>query len=71
MLHTSIIVELLRSQPRLTFWVATLAQAALWWVVPSLLYSSPPGDPGLFDQHPKGLADLRLGNFGGSCTLID
>jgi len=44
MLHTSIIVELLRSQPRLTFWVATLAQATLWWIVPSLFYSSPPGD---------------------------
>jgi len=44
MLHTSIIVELLRSQPRLMFWVATLAQAALWWMVPSLLYSSPPGN---------------------------
>jgi hypothetical protein len=44
MLHTSIVVELLRSQPRLTFWFATLAQAGLWWLVPSLLYSSPPGD---------------------------
>jgi len=44
MLHTSLIVELLRSQPRLTFWVATLAQAGLWWLVPSLLYSSPPGE---------------------------
>ena len=44
MLHTSLIVELLRSQPRLTFWAATLAQAALWWVVPSLFYSSPPGE---------------------------
>ena len=44
MLHTSLIVELLRSQPRLTFWAATLAQAGLWWVVPSLFYSSPPGD---------------------------
>ena len=44
MLHTSLIVELLRSQPRLTFWGATLAQAALWWAVPSLFYSSPPGD---------------------------
>jgi len=43
MLHTSLIVELLRSQPRLIFWAATLAQAALWWVVPSLFYSSPPG----------------------------
>jgi dolichyl-phosphate-mannose-protein mannosyltransferase len=44
MLQTSIIVELLRSQPRLTFWMATLAQTALWWLVPSLFYSSPPGD---------------------------
>ncbi len=44
MLHTSIIVEMLRSQPRLTFWLATLAQAAMWWVFPSLLYSAPPGE---------------------------
>ena len=44
MLHTSLIVELLRSQPQLAFWAATLAQAALWWVVPSFLYSSPPGE---------------------------
>jgi hypothetical protein len=44
MLHTSIIVELLRSQPRLTFWLATLAQAAMWWIVPSLFYSAPPGE---------------------------
>jgi hypothetical protein len=44
MLHTSIIVELLRSQPRLTFWLATLLQAVLWWIVPSLIYSAPPGD---------------------------
>src|SRR5258708_34685938 len=44
MLHTSIIVELLRSQPRLTFWLAALAQTALWWVFPSLFFSSPPSD---------------------------
>lgn len=44
MLQTSLIVELLRSQPRLVFWIATLAQAALWWLVPSVLYSAPPGD---------------------------
>ncbi len=43
MLHISLIVELLRSQPRLVFWAATLAQGALWWIVPSLFYSSPPG----------------------------
>src|SRR5260370_36154946 len=44
MLHTSIIVELLRSQPRLTFWLAALTQTTLWWVFPSLFFSSPPGD---------------------------
>jgi 4-amino-4-deoxy-L-arabinose transferase-like glycosyltransferase len=44
MLHTSLIVELLRSQPRLMFSLAALTQGALWWLVPSLLYGSPPGD---------------------------
>jgi hypothetical protein len=44
MLHTSLIVELLRSQPRLMFWLAALAQGALWWLVPSWFYASPPGD---------------------------
>jgi len=44
MLQTSISVELLRSQPRLTFWLATLLQAALWWIIPTLIYSAPPGD---------------------------
>src|SRR5271170_4728153 len=44
MLHTSIIVEMLRSQPRLTFWLAALIQTTLWWVFPSLFFSSPPGD---------------------------
>jgi hypothetical protein len=47
MLHTSLIVELLRSQPRLMFWLAALAQGALWWLVPSWFYASPPGDLGL------------------------
>ncbi len=42
--HTSLIVELLRSQPRLMFWLATLTQGALWWLVPSLFYATPPGD---------------------------
>src|SRR6266446_6366315 len=44
MLYTSLIVELLRSQPRLAFWAATLAQGTLWWLVPSLFYWSPPGE---------------------------
>ena len=44
MLYTSLIVELLRSQPRLAFWTATLVQGTLWWLVPSLFYWSPPGE---------------------------
>jgi 4-amino-4-deoxy-L-arabinose transferase-like glycosyltransferase len=44
MLYTPLIVEVLRSQPRLVFWAATLAQGALWWLVPSLFYASPPGE---------------------------
>src|SRR5580658_9337891 len=62
MLHTSIIVELLRSQPRLTFWLAALTQTTLWWVFPSLFYSSPPGDL------PLVLAvghEFRLGSYFG------
>src|SRR6478752_5754789 len=44
MLYVSIIFELLRSQPRLVFWLTTLTQAALWWLTPSLFYPAPPGD---------------------------
>ena len=44
MLYVSIIFELLRSQPRLVFWLMTLTQAAMWWVTPSLFYPAPPGD---------------------------
>lgn len=44
MLHTSLVVALLRAHPRLMFWLATLLQAALWWLVPSLVYTSPPGE---------------------------
>jgi 4-amino-4-deoxy-L-arabinose transferase-like glycosyltransferase len=40
----SIIVEFLRARPRGVFWTATLAQAALWLLVPVLFYASPPGD---------------------------
>jgi hypothetical protein len=44
MLHVSPIVEALRGRPRLVFWTATLAQAAAWFLVPSIFYASPPGD---------------------------
>lgn len=44
MLYVSIFVELLRSRPSLAVWLAALAQALLWLLVPSLFYSAPPGD---------------------------
>src|SRR5499427_11154017 len=44
MRHVSIFIEGLRSQPRVMFWLATLLQAAIWWLVPSLFYAAPPGD---------------------------
>ena len=44
MLHVSIIVELIRARPRLLFWSAVAAQAVLWFLVPALFYTAPPGD---------------------------
>jgi 4-amino-4-deoxy-L-arabinose transferase-like glycosyltransferase len=44
MLYVTPIVEALRGRPRLVFWIATLTQAGLWVLVPSLFYASPPGD---------------------------
>ena len=44
MFHVSLILESLRAHPRLMFWVAALAQAALWTLLPSLFYAAPPGD---------------------------
>lgn len=40
----SLPIEILRTKPRLVFWLAVLAQAALWVLVPSLFYAAPPGD---------------------------
>jgi 4-amino-4-deoxy-L-arabinose transferase-like glycosyltransferase len=62
MLHVSIFVELLRSQPRLMVWIAALSQAALWWIVPSLFYAAPPGNL------PEVLAighEFQLGSYAG------
>lgn len=42
--YVSLIVEFLRGRPSVVFWSAALTQAALWVVIPSLFYSSPPGD---------------------------
>jgi hypothetical protein len=44
MRFTSLIVELIRARPRLIVWVVVLFQAALWLILPLLLYRSPPGD---------------------------
>ena len=44
MRHVSIFIEGLRSQPRVMFWLATLVQAAIWWLVPSIFYAAPPGE---------------------------
>jgi Dolichyl-phosphate-mannose-protein mannosyltransferase len=44
MLYVSIIVELLRSRPALTVWIAAGAQATVWTLVPALFYAGPPGN---------------------------
>jgi 4-amino-4-deoxy-L-arabinose transferase-like glycosyltransferase len=44
MLTVSLPIEILRTRPRLVFWLATLAQALLWVAVPTLFYSAPPGE---------------------------
>ena len=47
MRFTSLIVELIRARPVLVFWLVALMQAGLWFILPTLLYSSPPGDVAL------------------------
>ncbi len=44
MRFTSLVVELIRARPRLVVWIVVLVQAALWLLLPMLLYRSPPGD---------------------------
>src|SRR6201990_1950928 len=44
MRFTSLIIELIRARPRLVVWLVVLAQAALWLILPLLLYRGPPGD---------------------------
>ncbi len=44
MLYVPLYVEALRSRPALVFWLAVLAQAAIWVVVPTVFYAAPPGD---------------------------
>jgi hypothetical protein len=44
MFFVPLYVEILRSRPLLLFWLATLAQAVLWLLVPLVFYAAPPGD---------------------------
>src|SRR3954468_13931049 len=44
MFRVSLILEALRARPALMFWVAALAQATLWTLVPALFYAAPPGE---------------------------
>src|SRR5580704_18008125 len=44
MRFTSLIIELIRARPRLMVWIVVLFQAALWLILPLLLYRSPPDD---------------------------
>lgn len=44
MRFTSLIVELVRARPKLVAWLVTLIAAAIWLIVPLILYSSPPGN---------------------------
>ena len=44
MRFTSLIIELIRARPRLVVWLVVLFQAALWLILPLMLYRSPPGD---------------------------
>ena len=44
MFHVPLYFEALRTRPVLVFWLATLAQALLWFLVPLLFYWAPPGD---------------------------
>lgn len=44
MRFTSLVVELIRARTLLVFWIVVLFQAAMWLLVPLLLYPGPPGD---------------------------
>jgi len=44
MRFTSLVVELIRARPRLVVWIVVLAQAAIWLLLPLIVYGSPPGD---------------------------
>lgn len=45
--HVSLIIEFLRGRPKVVFWFVALSQAVLWTLIPTLFYSSPPGEVAL------------------------
>src|SRR5260370_6449720 len=62
MLYVSLLVELLRSRRELLLWMAPLAQALLWPLVPPLTYSAPPGNvPLVLAAGHEWVAGSRLG----------
>lgn len=42
--HVSLIIEFLRGRPKVVFWFVALSQGVLWTLIPTLFFSSPPGD---------------------------
>jgi len=44
MFQVPLYFEALRSRPQVLFWLATLAQAVLWLLVPLVFYSAPPAE---------------------------
>ncbi len=44
MFYVPLYFEAIRARPVLVFWLAALAQAALWLLVPMLFYAAPPGE---------------------------
>jgi Dolichyl-phosphate-mannose-protein mannosyltransferase len=44
MFYVPLYIEALRSRPHWLFWAATLTQAAIWLLVPTIFYAAPPGD---------------------------
>ena len=44
MFYVPLYIEGLRARPVLVFWLATLAQAAVWFLAPLLFYAAPPGE---------------------------
>jgi hypothetical protein len=44
-MHTaSLIVELIRARPRHVVWALAIVQAAIWFLIPILVYAAPPGE---------------------------